>query len=106
MQPCGVWKINPDQIYVVIFRKLRYNVYKVDIIPAHEAVSAFTAESRCASNCHVRRTWYNVYKVDIIPAHEAVSAFTAESRCASNCYARRTWYNVYKVDIIPAHTGF
>ncbi len=40
MQPCGVWKINPDQIYVVIFRKLRYNVYKVDIIPAHEAVSA------------------------------------------------------------------
>lgn len=39
MQPCGVWKINPDQIYVVIFRKLRYNVYKVDIIPAHEAVS-------------------------------------------------------------------
>ncbi len=73
MQPCGVWKINPDQIYVVIFRKLRYNVYKVDIIPAHEAVSAFTAESRCASNCHVWRTWYNVYKVDIIPAHEAVS---------------------------------
>lgn len=40
MQPCGVWKINPDQIYVVIFRKLRYNVYKVDIIPAHETVSA------------------------------------------------------------------